>query len=92
MQLESSALLTGCVKKSESGKELIIRLWNPSEKKETGTLKLSPGFSGAEFFGLNEKPPGPGGAVILEKSPDSVTFELGPKKIATVRISGCLHS
>jgi len=73
------AFVVSAVKKADDGDALVVRGYNTSTSKVA--VKIKAAGSGAELADLNEKPVAP-----LEIKKGTLSFEAGPKKIATCRI------
>ncbi|MBL7100714.1 MAG: hypothetical protein ISS23_02040 [Nanoarchaeota archaeon] len=80
ISINPKELIVSAVKKAYNRNDLIIRLFNPTEKKVKGSLKIYPEVKEAWLTDLNE---------TLEeklsiKNDGSVSLEADPKKIITV--------
>ncbi|MBN1511950.1 MAG: hypothetical protein JXB13_08035 [Phycisphaerae bacterium] len=73
-----------CIKKAEQGDAMIIRLFNPSDGAQDTTLTLFCAVKGARLLTLEENPLDGAGVTVSESS---VSFRIGPKKIATVELA-----
>jgi len=72
------------VKKAEQGDALIVRLFNPSDGAQDATLTLFRAVKAARLLTLEENPLGGAGVTV---NGSSVSFRIGPKKIATVELA-----
>ncbi len=75
-------LLLSTMKISEDSRAVVIRMWNPLERKRCARIRINLPFKSAHLSDMLEKP--------LEKLPTGrdgvITLTVGAKKIVTVRV------
>ncbi len=69
------------LKLSEDGEAIILRLYNPTEKRVRGTIDCARRIVAAEAITLEEKP-----EKTLKPKGTSLNLQVGPKKIVTLRL------
>ncbi|MCC6695656.1 MAG: hypothetical protein IT365_08495 [Candidatus Hydrogenedentes bacterium] len=74
-------LVMSALKQSEDGKALILRLYNPTEKRIEGTAKCFRKVRSAELVTLEEQP-----IRTLKANGTSVKLRVDPRKIVTLRL------
>ena len=82
MELQPSALVLSCVKQSEDGKGLIVRVFNPTGKAVKGSLKLFKKVKKARTLTLEELPE----KEIKLTDPQIIPLDVAKKKIVTVEL------
>ena len=75
-------LVTSALKRSEDGKALILRLYNPTKKRIEGAVKCFLRIHSAELVTLEEKP-----IRTLKANGVSVRLRVDSRKIVTLRLS-----
>lgn len=75
-------LVLSAMKLSESGKSLIVRVYNPTKRKLTGKLQFGCKVRKARLLNLNEEPIRGGELEVTKKH--TVAIEVAPKKIMTI--------
>jgi hypothetical protein len=81
VEVRPAALQLSALKRSEDGRELVIRLWNPTGREVPGELRLQRPPRSARLLTLAEEPE-PAGKLAANGA--RVTFAAGPKKIVTI--------
>ncbi|UCH36284.1 MAG: hypothetical protein JSV65_07995, partial [Armatimonadota bacterium] len=86
LRLEPAALVLSAVKRGERSDALVVRAFNPTDHALLGRITLFRPIRAARLTNLNEEPDseltpeaGPAGG-------GAVTFDVGPKKVATVAL------
>jgi mannosylglycerate hydrolase len=80
LQLLPDDLVLSAVKRSESGDRMVVRFFNPTDRRIEGRLRVYHGLAGAQYLDLEEDPLGECPAV----GDHEVRIVAGPKKIVTV--------
>ena len=85
LELEAGALAVSAVKPAEDGSgDLIVRLWNPEGKRQTGVLRLWCKVKSAAYTDLRELPLK--GAVKPQVKVHAITVSASAYRIITLRI------
>jgi hypothetical protein len=79
--LDTKELYVSAVKQAEDGKGLIIRLFNPTESTQKGTLSFGREIKAASRCGMNES-----GHTSLKTTGNKLPLTVEAKKIYTVRV------
>jgi alpha-mannosidase len=82
LQLAPAILQLAAVKRSEDGRMLVVRLWNPTARRLAGTLKFDRAPSAARLLTLAEER-----RRKLAVAGKSVSFRAGPKQILTLGLT-----
>ena len=84
LEQKTGKLILSALKPAEDGDGLIVRLWNPTRRKQTETLTLWRKIQRAAYVGLNEDP-------VKGKRPTvrgrRVTVEAKAGQIVTLRLT-----
>jgi len=83
LRIKPETLMVSAIKKAYSDNNIIIRLFNPTNKSLKGTLEIFCGIKRAWLTDLNEEKK----EKIPVQSDKSVLLEVGPKKIMTISIT-----
>ena len=81
MELLPAGLALSAFKRSEDGSSLIVRVFNPDEKRVDGSIRFSGFIQKAELVTLEEKVLSP-----CEVQNNALRFVVDPKKIVTIRV------
>ena len=82
LQIEPANVVLSALKRSEDGKGVVIRVFNPTSAQIDGTLKFGATPRTVEQIDLEEKP-----VSGLSAKDKSVAISLAPKKIVTVKVT-----
>ncbi|MCL4459513.1 MAG: glycosyl hydrolase-related protein [Chloroflexi bacterium] len=81
LRLEGDGLILSCLKKTEDGDGLIIRLFNISDRDKEGRLSLYKPFKEVYLVRLDESEP----RRIETAGPAEIVFTVPPRRIVTLR-------
>ena len=82
LRIQPDALMVSAIKKAYSENNMIIRLFNPTNKSLKGSLEILHGIKKAWLTDFNEEKK----EKIPVQSDKSILLEVGPKKIMTISI------
>ncbi len=82
LSIDNPVVQLSCVKKAARGKEIMVRLYNPSKKAQKCALSFSKPVASVKLTNLNEEMPKAGKA-----KGNTALAELGAKKIQTLLIT-----
>ena len=82
MTLDNAKVQLSCVKKAARSNDILIRLFNPTDKAQTASVMFAKNVASAKLANLNEE----AGKSAKFKGA-SVSVELGAKKVQTILIS-----
>lgn len=83
--LEPPAVELSAVKKAEDRDALLVRVYNPTDAAQSASLTCGWNVTGAQLVTLEELPVDGGTLPVTDKR---VVFEVGPKKIVTLALTG----
>ncbi len=81
LKIDPETVQLSAIKKPEDGGELVVRIYNPAPISEKAQVTLALPVESAKLTDLEEKP-----IRELPAKNGAIQIELGPKKIATIRI------
>ncbi|MDK2971602.1 MAG: 2-O-(6-phospho-alpha-D-mannosyl)-D-glycerate hydrolase [Candidatus Sumerlaeota bacterium] len=81
-QLAPASLALSAIKKAEDRETLVVRIHNPTTKKETAKLTFPSALAQARALNMNED--APDDAPAVKRNGATLTFDVGPKKIITI--------
>lgn len=84
LEQQTGDLIVSAVKPPEKGDGLIVRLWNPTGRKQADTLTFARRIRRAVFLDLAERPHGDANPMARGKT---LTVRAEPHRIVTVRLS-----
>jgi alpha-mannosidase/mannosylglycerate hydrolase len=84
LELRAGTLVISALKAAESGEELIVRLWNPTETMQQETLACWRPLASAQYVSLAEESMISGETPVIDGN--SVTVTAGPKQVVTVAL------
>ncbi|NUN97001.1 MAG: hypothetical protein HUU16_12575 [Candidatus Omnitrophica bacterium] len=81
LSVEPSQLVVTALKRSEDGKGVLLRVFNPGSKAVTGKVRAYRPLRSACYLTLEEKESGP-----IKVQGGQATFKAGPKQIVTLKL------
>jgi alpha-mannosidase len=81
LRVEGTNIVLSALKRAEDGQGIVVRLFNPSTRKQTAKITCAQKIASVEEITLEEVRKG-----ALTPSGKSVSVEVGKKKIVTVRL------
>ncbi len=83
LEQERGTLVLSALKPAADGQGLVVRLWNPTEERQSERLRLWRKPASVRLLNLAEEPSDDG---RLTRRGDTVTVEAGPKQVVTVGV------